>query len=116
MQILLAWVLNAVALWITAYVVPGFEISDPTSALIAAVVIGFINAFVRPVLLFMTAPVNVVTLGLFTFVINAAVLWLAAQIVPGFAVGTLLETILAAVILSFVSTLLAQLLKDLTKK
>lgn len=116
MAILISWILNAVALLATAYLVPGFNISGTTSALIAAVVLGFINAFVRPILLFLTAPLNIVTLGLFTFVVNAAVLWMVGLVVPGFGVDSIWSAIFAAVVLAFISTLLTHLLKDLTKK
>lgn len=113
MGILIAWILNAFALFVTAYFIKGFHIADYTAALLAAVVIGFINAFIRPILLFLTAPLNLLTLGLFTFVVNAVVLWMAAQVVPGMGVDNLWWAILAAIVLSFISTLLSHLLKDL---
>lgn len=115
MSLLISWILNAAALYITAKLVPGIHLSDIMSALLAAIVIGFINSFIRPLLLFLTAPINLLTLGLFTFVINAGVLWLAAQVVPGFRVDSLSWAILAAIVLSFISTILSHLLKDLRK-
>ncbi len=113
MGILVTWALNALALYVTAQFVPGIHVSGAISALLAAIVIGFVNTFIKPLLLFLTLPINLMTLGLFTFVINAVVLWLAAQVVPGFSVDSLLWAILAAVVLSFVSTLLSRLSKDL---
>ena len=115
MGILISWILNAFALFVTAYFVRGFHVENYTAALLAAVVIGFINAFIRPILLFLTAPLNLLTLGLFTFVINALVLWMASQVVPGLAVDNLWWAIVAAVFLTFISTLLSHLLKDLKK-
>lgn len=113
MYLLISWLLNAVALLLTAYLVPGFHVTSYTSALLAAITLGVINTFVRPVLLILTAPLNILSLGLFTFVVNAVVIWLATLIVPGFTVDSFWYAILGAVVLSFVSTILSHLLKDL---
>lgn len=110
---IVTWVLNALALYITAQFVPGIHVADAMAALLAAVVIGFVNTVIKPLLLFLTLPINLMTLGLFTFVINAVVLWLAAQVVPGFSVDSLTWALLAAVVLAFVSTILSRLSKDL---
>lgn len=115
MGILISWVLNAFALFITAYFIKGFHVEDYTAALLAAVVIGFINAFIRPILLFLTAPLNILSLGLFTFVVNAIVLWMASLVVPGLSIDSVWWALIAAVFLSFISTLLSHLLKDLKK-
>lgn len=116
MNILISWILNAIALIVTAYLVPGFEVIGTTSALLAAIVLGFINTFVKPILLFLTAPFNLITLGLFTFVVNAAVLWMVGLVVPGFRIDNIYSALFAAVVLAFISTLLSHLLKDLTKR
>ncbi len=116
MNLLITLVLNALALIITAYVVPGFHVLNFTTALLAAIVLGVINTFIKPVLLFITAPLNLVTLGLFTFVINAIVLWLASLVVRGLLIDSAFTAILAAVVLSVVSTILATLLKDIGGK
>ena len=116
MGILLSWVINASALMLTAYLVEGFHVDGITSALLAAIVIGFINTFIRPILILLTAPINLITLGLFTFVINAVVLWITSMVVPGFGVESPMWALLAAVVLSFISTLLSHLLKDIAKK
>ena len=116
MGILISWILNAGALLITAYLVPGFNISDTISAFLAAIVLGFANTFIKPILLFLTAPFNLITLGLFTFVVNAVMLWIVGLVVPGFGIDNVYAAILAAVVLSFISTLLTHLLKDITKK
>ncbi len=112
MSILIALVLNALALIITAYVVPGISVSGFLSAILAAIVLGLINTFIKPLLVFLTAPLNFLTLGLFSFVVNAFVLWLVTFFVPGFRVDSLLSAILGAIVLSVVSTILAMLLKD----
>ena len=101
-SILLIWILTAAALIITSYFVPGFKISGFGSAMLAAVVIGFLNAILRPILLILTLPVNIVTLGLFTFVVNAIILKLAARMLSGFEIDSWGSAIIGAVVLSIV--------------
>src|SRR3989344_1588708 len=115
MQLLIALVLNAVALVLTTKIVPGLSVDSNTTAILAAIVLGVVNTFVKPVLSFVTAPINVVTLGLFTFVINAVVLFIVSAIVPGLVVDGWVAAILGAVVLSIVSTVLSSVLKDLGK-
>lgn len=113
MYLLLALLLNALALIITSKVVPGFMLSDYGSALLAAVVLGVINTFIKPVLLFLTAPLNFLTLGLFTFVVNAIVLVMTDTVIDGMKIDHFWPTaILAALVLSLVSTILSMLLQD----
>jgi putative membrane protein len=80
------WIVSAIALWLTSGIVGGIEIQGFASLLLAAAMIGVINAFVRPVVLLLTLPLTLVTLGLFVFVVNALMLWLASAFVPGFVV------------------------------
>lgn len=87
MNILIRFVLNALAVMAAAYIVPGITVSDFWTALVAAIVIGLLNALVRPLVILLTLPVNILTLGLFTFVINALLFWLAASVVGGFHVA-----------------------------
>lgn len=115
LQIVLALVLNALALLLTSYLVPGFSVANPQTAVIAAIVLGLVNTFIKPFLQFLTAPLTVVTLGLFAFVVNAIVLWLAAAVVPGVVITGWGPAILAAIVLSVVSTALSMALKDLGK-
>lgn len=86
MKILLHWLLSALALLAVAYLIPGIEVASFYTALIAALVIGLVNAILRPILLVLTIPINVLTLGLFTLVLNAFLFWLASTIVKGFTV------------------------------
>ncbi|WP_299765006.1 phage holin family protein, partial [Ramlibacter sp.] len=86
MKLLAKWVLGAVALLFVAYVYGGVQITSFPAALLAAFVIGLLNAVVRPVLVVLTLPVTVLTLGLFLFVINACVFWSAAAVLEGFQV------------------------------
>jgi len=116
MQILIALVLNALALMATAYIVPGFHVADFTTALLAAIVLGVVNTFIKPVLSFVSAPITMVTLGLFAFVINAVVLFIVSAVVPGLKLDGWVPAILGAVVLSVVGTVLSTLLKDIAKK
>jgi putative membrane protein len=86
MYILLRWFLSALSVIAVTYIVPGVHVTSFWSALVAALVIGFVNALVRPILLLLTLPVNILTLGLFTLVINGLMFWLAASVVKGFDV------------------------------
>jgi putative membrane protein len=106
MRLLLNWVLSALAVWIVSHVVPGISVSGPMAALIAALAIGFINATVGALLKILTFPLTLLTLGLFWFVINAAMLKLASVLVPGFEVHGFFAAFVGAVVLSVVSSLL----------
>lgn len=87
MHLILRWVLNALALLLVAYVVPGVSVANFFTALLVAVVLGILNALIRPILLILTLPITIVTLGLFALVINALVFWMASAFVPGFEVA-----------------------------
>jgi putative membrane protein len=103
--VLVSWAATAAALLLGAYLLGGVEVEGIGAALIAAVVVGLINAFVRPVLFMLTLPINLLTLGLFTFVINAILLALAAYVVPGFAVSGFLSALALALIVAVVNAL-----------
>jgi putative membrane protein len=107
MRLLLNWVLSAVAVWIVAQVVPGISVHGPKNALIAALVIGFINATIGFVLKVITFPLTLVTLGVFWFVINALMLKLASALLePGFQVRGFMAAFVGAIVLSIVNLLL----------
>ncbi len=103
---LLRWLVSALALLATAYLVPGFKIRDFTSALIAAAVIGIANVSIRPVLLVLTLPFNILTLGLFTFVVDGVVLRICSALLKGFDVSGWFSAIFGAFVLAVVSVLL----------
>jgi putative membrane protein len=86
MGFLVSLALSTVAVFVTAYILPGVKLDGWTTALVVAIVLGLINAFIRPVLLLLTLPINILTLGLFTLVIMALCVMLASAIVPGFKV------------------------------
>lgn len=106
MRLLLHWILSALAVWIVAHVVHGISVSGPVAALIAALVIGLVNATLGLVLKILTFPLTLLTLGLFWFVINALMLELAAYFVRGFQVRGFEAAFLGAIVLSVVSALL----------
>ena len=105
MYIIFRWIINAIALILIAYLVPGFEIGTFYNALIAALILGLINALIRPILFILTLPVTILTLGLFIFVVNALMIWFASTIVEGFHVAGFIPALLAALVLWIVSML-----------
>lgn len=100
MKLLLTWSLAACALLLVAYVYPGVQVVSFSSALIAAAVIGLFNMLLRPVLVVLTLPVTVVTLGLFLFVINALLFWAASGVLNGFHVNGFWAALLGSLIYS----------------
>ena len=99
-MVLLRWICLALALVFTAWIVPGISVSSFLSAMFACVVIALINAFVRPILEFITLPMNFITIGLFSFVINALLLMLAGWLTPGLSVDGFWSALLGSIILS----------------
>jgi len=98
--ILIIWLLTAIGLGLTTFIVPGIKTKTVTTLLIAALVLGLINSFIRPVLWFLTAPLSVLTFGLFALVINALMIMLAAAIVPGFEVRGFGSALLGAIVMA----------------
>jgi len=106
------WVLNAGALYLTALLVSGVSIESFGAALVAALVWGFVNTIIRPVLSILTLPFTIMTLGLFTLVVNGFLLWLVADVVNGFSVSSLWSGILGAIVLSIASSIISALIED----
>jgi putative membrane protein len=104
------WILNALALLLVAYLYPGVEVQTFMAAVIAALVLGLVNAIVRPVLVLLTLPVTVITLGLFLFVINALLFWLVAEIVPGFRVTGFVAALVGSILFSLITLVTSWLL------
>lgn len=102
---------NAVALLIVAYFLPGVHVASITAAIVAALVLGIVNAILRPILILLTLPVVILTLGLFTFVINAITFELVAHLGLGLTVDSFWSALLGALVLSIVSYLLSSLVK-----
>lgn len=111
-RFLLHWVVIAVALGVTCWILPGVHVDSPLALAVAAVVLGFVNAVVRPVLVLLTLPITVLTLGLFYLVVNGFAFALAAAVVPGFAVDSFGWAILGALVLGVVSWFLSSMTRD----
>ena len=107
---MISLLLGGLAVLLSAYLIPSVHVDSFGIALIVALVLGFLNAFVRPVLIFLTLPINILTLGLFTFVVNILILYLAAAIVPGFRFNSILSAILFSLILSLITSLFGLIL------
>ncbi len=111
MRILLVWILNAVALWLVTLIVPGVRIDDPVHAFIAALVLGLVNALVKPVLIILTLPITVVTLGLFLLVINGLLFWAVGSVLPNFHVDGFWWGVLGAFVYSLLTWAFSLLLR-----
>lgn len=109
MALLLRWVLNAAALLLVDFLYPGVTIESFFAALMAALVLGLVNAIVRPILVVLTLPVTVLTLGLFIFVINALLFWFVAGILDGFHVAGFWAALLGSILYSIIATLVGWL-------
>lgn len=109
MKLILRWLISALALMLVAYFVPGIVVNSFYSALIAALILGLINALIRPLLILFTLPINILTLGLFTLVINALMFWLASSIVKGFYVMGFWPAFWGALIMWLVSWMVSSL-------
>jgi putative membrane protein len=103
MSFLVHWLIVAVALWVTATIVPGVVVASYQTLALASLVLGLVNALVKPVLLLLTLPLTILTLGLFYFVVNGIAFALAAALVPGFSVASFGTAILGALVVSVVS-------------
>jgi putative membrane protein len=110
MRILLVWLVNTLALIAVAYLMPSITVSSFSSALIAALILGLVNAIIRPVLVLLTLPVTVLTLGLWIFVINGLLFWFVGSFVPGFVVHGFWAGVIGSILFSIVSWLLSALI------
>jgi putative membrane protein len=111
MRFVIRWLINAVALYVTTLIVPGVKVPNFGAALLAALVLGIVNAVIRPIALILTLPFNILTLGLFTFVVNAGMLYLVSS-VTALRLDGFLAAFLGAIVLSVVSTVLTHLVAD----
>jgi putative membrane protein len=109
LRLLLVWLINAVALIAVAYIMPSISVSSFGAALVAALVLGLINAVVRPVLVLLTLPVTILTLGLFILVLNGLLFWMVGSWLQGFHVGGFWAGVFGAIVFSLVSWLLSAL-------
>jgi putative membrane protein len=110
MILLLVWILNAVALLAVAYLLPGITVASFGSAMWAALILGLVNMLVKPVLVLLTLPITVVTLGLFLFVINALLFWFVGSMLTGFKVNGFWWAVIGAIVYSLISGFLTNLI------
>jgi putative membrane protein len=108
-RLLIVWLINALALMAVAYLMPSIEVSSFGAALVAALVLGLVNAIVRPVLVLLTLPVTILTLGLFIFVLNGLLFWMVGSWLQGFWVGGFWAGVLGAIVFSVISWALSAL-------
>lgn len=109
MGLLISWIVSTIAIIVTAYFLPGVHVSSLVAALVTAVILGIVNAVIKPLLILFTLPLTIVTLGLFTFVINALMILLVSAIVPGFKVDGFWWALAFSIILSIVNSVLLQI-------
>lgn len=112
MKTIIHWVVSTLAILIAAYILPGVHVSGLLAALVLAVVLGAINAILRPILVFLTLPITILTLGLFVLVINGFLIMLASYIVPGFAVDSFWWALVFGIVLAIVSWVLGMFEKE----
>ena len=105
-RFIITWLLTAVSLLITAHLVPGIVLQTITAAAIAAFILGLVNAIVRPIMVLLTLPLTILTLGLFLFVVNALSLYIVAALTPGFEIKSFLAALIGSIVLSIVSGVL----------
>ena len=112
MKTIIHWIVSTLAILVTAYILPGVHVNGLVAALILAVVLGAINAILRPLLIILTLPISIMTLGLFVLIINALLVLLASYIVPGFAVASFWSAFLFGIVLTIVSSILHMFEKE----
>lgn len=112
MKLLVTWLASALAILLSAWLAPGVYISGLGTALIAAVVLGAINAIIRPILIILTLPINILTLGLFTLIINASMVSLAAAILSGLSIASFWTALLFSIILTLINWIIEGLIKE----
>ena len=110
MRLILLWILNAVALLTVAYVMPSIQVASFGAAMLAALLLGLVNTLLRPLLLLLTLPITLLSLGLFIFVLNGLMFWLAGSMIEGFVVGSFWSAVFGSLLYSVVSWALSSLL------
>ncbi len=110
LMLIARWIINAAVLLLVAYIYPGVQVESFGAALLAALVLGLVNAIIRPILVVLTLPVTLLTLGLFLFVINALLFWFVAEVVHGFTVGGFGAALLGSILYSLFTLLTSWIL------
>jgi len=110
-QWLIRWILNIAGIILTANIIQGFDVT-PLAAIVGSILLGLVNAVIRPLVLLITLPINLLTLGLFTLVINGFMLWLVSILIRGFDIQNFGTAILAALLITIISSLISFFVKD----
>jgi putative membrane protein len=110
LSLIARWIVNAAALLLVAYLYPGVQVTSFLAALVAALALGLVNAIIRPILVILTLPVTILTLGLFIFVINALLFWLVAEFIRGFSVSGFAAALIGSLLYSLITLLTSWLL------
>lgn len=110
--LLIKWIINSLAILIVTYIVKGIEIASPVTVIVVAFVLGIINAFLRPLIILITLPINIVTFGIFTFFINGFLFYMVSQIVKGFIITGFWPAFFGSILFSIISLLLSLLVKE----
>ncbi len=109
MSFLLRWLFNAIAIFLTTRIIQGVQVPDFTAAIFAALILGIVNAFIRPIVLLLTLPINLLTLGLFTLIVNTLMLYIVAAVVPSFVITGFVPALVGALLIAIISTLLSHI-------
>jgi putative membrane protein len=104
-------IINVLALFVVEYVIPGFYLESLGAAVVAAIAIGVVNTFIRPVLQIIALPISILTLGIFAFIINVFLLWMVAYVVPGFEINSFVTAAIASIALALTNAFLHKLAK-----
>lgn len=108
-MILVNWIINALVIMVAAYLLPGVHVENYLTALVLALVMGILNILVKPVLIFLTLPITILTFGFFLFVVNALMVVVASHIVPGFSVDGFMWAVLFSVVISAINLVLPKI-------
>lgn len=108
---LIRWVLNVAGVLLTAHIVAGFNVTV-VAAIVGSVILGLVNATIRPLILLLTIPLNLVTLGLFTLIVNGFMLWIVSYVIKGFAIQNFGTAVVAALIIMVISSVISFVVKD----
>ncbi|HRY63060.1 MAG TPA: phage holin family protein [Patescibacteria group bacterium] len=112
MKIIISWLINTVAVTIAAYVMPGVRLDGFWAAFWTAAVLGLVNAVIKPIFIILTLPINILTLGLFTLVINAMMILLVGKLVPGFEIDGFWWAMLFSIVLTIINAILNAMTKE----
>jgi putative membrane protein len=112
LRLLIVWLVNTAALALVAYLLPGVSIASTGAALVAALVLGLVNTVIRPILILLTLPATILTLGLFIFVINGLLFWFVGSFIQGFSVAGFWWGVLGAIVYSLISWLFSGLILE----